>query len=52
MTDAPLPDFQRGYKWDDERIQIVITVCGTPIAWSLLETNNAPCSISLVLSPA
>lgn len=39
-----LPDFQRGYKWDDERIrQLLITVLrGHPMGVvMLLETNNA-----------
>ena len=39
-----LPDFQRGYKWDDERIrQILITVLrGHPMGVvMLLETGNA-----------
>lgn len=42
--DIQLPDFQRGYKWDDERIrQLLITILrGHPMGVvMLLETNNA-----------
>lgn len=39
-----LPDFQRGYKWDDERIrQLLVTIlCGHPLGVvMLLKTGNA-----------
>ena len=42
--DIQLPDFQRGYKWEDERIrQLLVTVLrGHPMgAVMLLKTGNA-----------
>ena len=43
-----LPDFQRGYKWEDERIRSLVTVLhGHPLgAVMLLKTGNARCDSS------